>query len=152
MFWKVVDELTNTLIQLEAAVVDGHTSEYRAAAGLRKTKNPVRLARRMLDNPTLCFLAGGSGDDYAAKHQLDLVDNTHFTTDKRQQFWSSRQNPSRNPLEEHGTVGAVALDVYGHLASANSTGGTMFKAVGRVGDTCVNGAGIYADRKIAIAW
>ena len=141
-----------TSCQLEAAVIDGKTCEYRAAVGLRRTKNPVRLARSMLSSAGLCFLAGSVADDLAARNGLEMVENSHFTTSKRKSYWDANVTRINAAAEGHGTVGAAALDVHGNLAAANSTGGTMFKSVGRVGDTAIVGAGIYADDEVAIVW
>jgi beta-aspartyl-peptidase (threonine type) len=95
---------------------------------------------------------GSAADALAGQEGLDMVENSYYTTSKRKGYWDTniaRVGPSS---EGHGTVGAVALDVYGNLGAANSTGGTMFKSVGRVGDTAIIGAGIYADDKVAIVW
>jgi L-asparaginase / beta-aspartyl-peptidase len=132
-------------------VVEGQTLEYRAAAGLRSTKNPVKLARSMFDDAKLGLLVGPAADKLAADRGLDQVDNSYFTTTKRKTFWESRI-ADYHKVESHGTVGAVALDIHSNLAAANSTGGTMFKPVGRLGDTAIMGAGVYADDKIGIAW
>lgn len=141
------------MLQLEAAVVDGSTGEYRAVLGTKHTKNPVRLAKVLLHYPDVAILAGRACDKLAAKHGLDTVSNRHFTLPAKYQYWSINKAKHREQnLEQHGTVGAVALDRYGNLAAANSTGGTMFKRVGRIGDTAINGAGIFADQSVAVAW
>jgi isoaspartyl peptidase/L-asparaginase-like protein (Ntn-hydrolase superfamily) len=140
------------LSQLEAAVINGRTCEYRAAVGLRRTKNPVRLAKSMLSSSGLCFLTGSAADDLAAKNGLEMVENSYFTAPKRKNYWDANVARVEAAAESHGTVGAAALDVYGNIAAANSTGGTMFKSTGRVGDTAIIGAGIYADDEVAIVW
>jgi beta-aspartyl-peptidase (threonine type) len=106
-----------------------------------------------LRDDTIVFISGSGTDSLAAAHGLEMVDNSYFTVPEKSTYW--RNNVHAHALmkvEHHGTVGAVALDKEGNLAAANSTGGTMFKAVGRIGDTAINGAGIYADPSIAVVW
>lgn len=138
--------------ELEAAVIDGSNCEYRAAACLRRTKNPVRLARTMMSAESPSFIIGSTADDLACNKGLQMVDNEYFSTESRKKYWSSNIGIVKSTSEYHGTVGAVALDVYGNLAAANSTGGLMFKSVGRIGDTAIAGAGIYADDVVGIVW
>ncbi|KAF4632737.1 hypothetical protein G7Y89_g5383 [Cudoniella acicularis] len=137
--------------ELEAAIVNGENSEYRAAACLSTTKNPIRLAHSMLAQESPCFLVGPSADAFAVKNGLEIVKNEYFSTPSRKGYWEAKIKEVRAASEYHGTVGAVALDVHGNLAAGNSTGGLMFKSVGRIGDTCVVGAGIWADGEVAIA-
>jgi beta-aspartyl-peptidase (threonine type) len=138
-----------TKLQLEAAVIDGRTCKYRAAGGLQRTKNPIKLAHKMLDFPAPALIIGNAADELAETNGLDMVDNSYFTTDSRRVYWEAKMNKL---LENHGTVGAVALDIYGNLAAANSTGGVTFKHRGRIGDTAIVGAGIYADDEVAVVW
>lgn len=105
----------------------------------------------MLDSSgqgTPIFIAGPNGDTLAERLGLDLVPNSYFATENRVKYWSAK----KAEISEHGTVGAVVLDAHGNLAAANSTGGMMFKAIGRVGDTAVLGSGLYADKNVAIVW
>jgi beta-aspartyl-peptidase (threonine type) len=110
----------------------------------------------MLDSQSShVFMVGQAGDDLARARGLDVVDNEYFTTPKRRDFWLSKKKPQQQQqqkVDEHGTVGAVALDLHGNLAAANSTGGMMFKHTGRMGDTAIVGAGLYADKDVSIAW
>ncbi|KAJ4858017.1 asparaginase domain-containing protein [Trichoderma breve] len=136
--------------EVEAGIVNGATSAYRAAVCLHETKNPIKLARAMLDNSgptTPVFIAGSGGDELAKQLGLEIVPNSYFATESRTSYWHKK----KAEMSEHGTVGAVVLDVHGNLAAANSTGGMMFKPVGRVGDTAVLGSGLYADKNVAIA-
>jgi L-asparaginase / beta-aspartyl-peptidase len=112
----------------------------------------VRLAKSMLSSEGLCFLVGTAADDLAARYGLEMVENSYYTTSKRKSYWDANMAKINPATEGHGTVGAAALDVYGNLAAANSTGGTMFKSIGRIGDTAIVGAGIYADGEVAIVW
>ncbi|KAL7909513.1 nucleophile aminohydrolase [Trichoderma velutinum] len=136
--------------ELEAGIVNGTTSAYCAAVCLHETKNPIKLARAMLDSSgpmTPVFIAGPGGDELAKRLGLEMVSNSYFATESRTSYWHKK----KAEMSEHGTVGAVVLDVHGNLAAANSTGGMMFKPVGRVGDTAVLGSGLYADKNVAIA-
>ncbi|KAM0514488.1 hypothetical protein ACHAPE_006781 [Trichoderma viride] len=137
--------------ELEAAVVDGKTLEYRAVAGLQRTKNPVRLASKLLSRASPAFIYGKTADDLASKMGLEVVENSFFTTPKRKQYWEANIARVKALEEDHGTAGAVALDLHGNLAAANTTGGMTFKLNGRVGDTAVLGAGILAGGRVAIA-
>lgn len=103
----------------------------------------------MLDSPAPALVIGPAADELAAKRGLEIVENSYFTTPSRRRYWESRVNRLK---EDHGTVGAVALDMHGNLAAANSTGGVTFKSSGRIGDTAIVGAGIYADDHVAIVW
>ncbi|OAA35761.1 Peptidase T2, asparaginase 2 [Beauveria brongniartii RCEF 3172] len=137
--------------ELEAGIVCGATSGYRAAVCLQATKNPIKLVRAMLDDTgpsASVFIAGAGGDDLAKRLALDIVPNCYFATESRTSYWQRK----RAEISEHGTVGAVVRDSHGNVAAANSTGGMMFKPVGRVGDTAVLGSGLYADKRVAIAW
>ncbi|KAJ0327530.1 hypothetical protein COL5a_005911 [Colletotrichum fioriniae] len=136
--------------ELEAGIINGRTAAYRAVTCLQNTRNPIKLARAMLDSSdahTPVFMAGEGADKLASRLGLDMVANTFFTTERRLDYWQKH----RAEVLEHGTVGAVVLDLHGHLAAANSTGGMMFKYPGRIGDTAISGAGLYADQQIAVA-
>lgn len=106
----------------------------------------------MLSAPSPAFLFGEATDKLAEKYELNVVENEYFTTPKRKDYWESQIHRVRSEKEDHGTVGAVVLDIYGNIAAANSTGGMNFKSSGRLGDTAVIGAGLYADKCVAIAW
>lgn len=133
-------------------MVDGSCSEYRAVAGLQATRNPIRLASAMLSMSSPAFLFGKTADNLAVNMGLETVDNSYFTTPKRKQYWESQIAKVRSLAEDHGTAGCVVLDTCGNLAAGNTTGGMTFKLGGRIGDTAVMGAGIWADKKVAIAW
>ncbi|KAG8412704.1 hypothetical protein J3458_013145 [Metarhizium acridum] len=136
--------------ELEAGIVNGADSAYRAAVCLRTTKNPIKLARAMLDRrgtTAPVFIAGVGGDQLARRLGLETVDNSYFGTERRLSYWRQK----RPDVSEHGTVGAVVLDSHGNVAAANSTGGMTMKPVGRVGDTAILGSGLYADERVAVA-
>ncbi|KAK2591334.1 hypothetical protein QQS21_010987 [Conoideocrella luteorostrata] len=136
--------------ELEAGIVDGSTSKYRAVTGLQRTKNPIRLASTLMRRPVPCLIFGTTADDMAAEEGLVIVDNDYFTTDRRRTYWEANISRVRAIIEDHGTAGAVAIDINGDLAAANTTGGLTFKLSGRLGDTAIVGAGIWADRNVAI--
>jgi L-asparaginase / beta-aspartyl-peptidase len=156
-------------VELDAAIMDGSTLRAGAVAQVRHARNPIRLARRLLEGSPHVFLVGDGADQYALELGLESVPNDYFSTPERaQQLASLRaaltQNdtastgavarsvagqPARSlePAESApiGTVGAVACDRRGGLVAATSTGGTAGQRVGRVGDSPVIGAGTYAD-------
>ena len=99
------------------------------------------------------MLVGNAADGKAHRLGLDSVPNTFFETASRRAYWASTIQDRQRPIElESGTVGAVALDIHGHIAAGGSSGGISGKNKGRVGDTAVLGAGLFADSKVGIAW
>lgn len=156
-------------VELDAAIMDGSTLRAGAVAQVRHARNPIRLARRLLESSPHVFLVGDGADQYALELGLESVPNDYFITAEREQQLASLRatltqhdnagtlaaarsvacQPARSlePSEAApiGTVGAVARDRRGNLAAATSTGGTAGQRVGRVGDSPVIGAGTYAD-------
>lgn len=139
-------------MQLEAAIVSGSTGSYGAVACIKTVKNPIEAARLVLDSDNLCMLVGEAADKYAENAGLDIVDNAHFTTPKRLGHLEKWKAGQLIQAENLGTVGAVALDSYGNLAAAGSTGGNTCKPLGRIGDTAIIGAGLIANKHAAVAW
>jgi beta-aspartyl-peptidase (threonine type) len=142
--------------ELDAAIMDGRTRRAGAVAGVTRTKNPVSLARAVMEKSPHVMLAGLGADEFSKEQGLEQVDPHYFFTIQRwqelQEFLhpggSSAPKTDLQPLRPdrvHGTVGAVALDSSGHLAAATSTGGLTGKRWGRVGDSPIIGAGTYAD-------
>ncbi|HEX4051250.1 MAG TPA: isoaspartyl peptidase/L-asparaginase [Steroidobacteraceae bacterium] len=132
-------------VELDAAIMEGTTLRAGAVALVRRTRNPVRLARCVLDALPHVFLAGEAADRFAAQCGLPAVANDYFVTDARRAQLRSRGGTGTAGADTVGTVGAVARDRRGHLAAATSTGGTVGKRPGRIGDSPVIGAGTYAD-------
>ena len=138
-------------VELDAAIMDGAQLRAGAVALLRRVKNPVQLARRVLEESPHVFLAAEGAERFAHELGLSMVANEYFITPYRQQQLAALQQPAARPmpatLDEppFGTVGAVARDHAGRLAAATSTGGTAGKRAGRIGDSPVIGAGTYAD-------
>ena len=132
--------------ELDAAIMDGRDLRAGAVAGVRHVRNPVRLARHVMEHTPHVMLAGPGADALAADAGLESVPNDWFTTERRRaELDRYRAGLARVGDEASlGTVGAVALDAQGHLAAATSTGGMTGKRAGRVGDTPIIGAGTYA--------
>jgi isoaspartyl peptidase/L-asparaginase-like protein (Ntn-hydrolase superfamily) len=127
-------------VEMDAAVMDGATQQAGACAGVVGVRNPVSLARSILEKTPHVLLVGEGAVRYATDAGLDFEDPEWFVTDRE-----------RQRIAEHGTVGAVALDSTGQLAAATSTGGVRGQLHGRVGDTPVIGAGTWSDQRIAVS-
>jgi beta-aspartyl-peptidase (threonine type) len=136
--------------ELDAAIMDGRTRAAGAVAGVRHVRNPVTLARAVLERSPHVLLVGQGADEFAREVGLRRVPQDYFSTPERLQQWrEQRQRERAQDVDDLGTVGAVALDRYGNLAAATSTGGTTNKRWGRVGDVPLIGAGTYADNATA---
>jgi L-asparaginase / beta-aspartyl-peptidase len=135
--------------ELEAAIMDGATLRAGAVTLVTTVKNPILLARLVMEKTPHVLLAGHGAEALARAHGLATVDPDYFRTEPRLQALQRMKRSAHAPLAteavKHGTVGAVALDVAGNLAAATSTGGRNNKLAGRVGDTPTIGAGTYAD-------
>lgn len=138
--------------ELDAAIMEGRTLGAGAVTGVRRVKNPVALARLVLDRSAHVMLAGAGAEAFAEEQGMTFVPEEYFFTERR---WESLQRAQRlgvrTASDQHGTVGAVALDVHGNLAAATSTGGITAKRPGRIGDTPVIGAGTYANERCAVS-
>ena len=134
--------------ELDASIMDGRTLKAGAVAGVRHVRNPVELARRVMDRSPHVLLSGAGAEEFALEQGLELVPRSYFFTERRwQQLERARAGDKLSPaaIGYFGTVGAVALDRHGNLAAATSTGGMTNKRWGRVGDSPLVGAGTYAD-------
>jgi len=140
--------------ELDASIMDGSTQAAGAVGGVTTVKNPVLLARAVMEKSPHVFLTGKGAERFALENGLDTVGPEWFFTEKR---WESLQKTLQeektkspqgmlpaNPDHKFGTVGCVALDRNGNLAAATSTGGMTNKRWNRLGDTPVIGAGTYA--------
>ncbi|WP_226372636.1 isoaspartyl peptidase/L-asparaginase family protein [Allosphingosinicella flava] len=134
--------------ELDAAIMDGRTRAAGAVTGVTMTKNPVGLARRVMENSPHVFLSREGADQFSKEQGLEQVPNSYFATpERRRQLdeMKARKVGSFDVDLKYGTVGAVALDAQGHVAAATSTGGLTGKRWARIGDSPIIGAGTYAD-------
>lgn len=138
------------VIELDAAIMDGRNRRAGAVAGLRTTRAPVSLARRLMEQGPHVFLSGRGADAFARESGLEQVENSWFVTEeRRRQLDELLAHGGFDAEVKYGTVGAVALDERGHVAAATSTGGLTAKRWGRIGDSPLIGAGTYADDRSA---
>ena len=137
--------------ELDAAVMRGDTLETGAVTGVRTTRNPISLARHVMENSPHVFMAGDGADNMAEEAGLERVPNEYFRVPARYERWLRSQQEQTISTEtgeiEGGTVGAVAVDVHGNLAAATSTGGLTNKLSGRIGDSPIAGIGTYASNE-----
>lgn len=141
--------------ETDAAMMDGTSLNAGAIAGVKTVKSPIKLAKLIMEKSEHVFLSGFGAEQFAQLHALELVDNEYFKTEERYNQYldlkSKRITESTTVAggEKFGTVGAVALDKFGNLAAATSTGGMMMKKFGRIGDSPIIGAGTYANSNFA---
>ena len=137
--------------ELDAAVMDGASLSAGAVSAVRAARNPVRLARAVMEHSGHVLLTAAGADAFARKQKLEIVPQSYFSTRERilalERVKQRAREGAHRPTdaERHGTVGAVALDGQGNLAAATSTGGMTNKLPGRVGDSPLIGAGTYAN-------
>jgi len=137
-------------VELDAAIMDGATRRAGAVAGLRTTRAPITLARRLMEQGPHVFLSGRGADQFARDAALEQVENDWFVTgERRRQLDELLEHGGFDADVKYGTVGAVAVDQHGHVAAATSTGGLTAKRWGRIGDSPLIGAGTYADDRSA---
>ncbi len=143
--------------EMDAALMEGHTLRAGAVAGVHRIKNPILLARAVMEKSVHVMLTGDGAEVFAKSIGMALVDPSYFRTEER---WKQLQDELKaEAAKTHaaaaaphfGTVGAVALDHAGHLAAGTSTGGMTNKRWGRVGDSPIIGAGTYANDKCAVS-
>lgn len=133
--------------ELDAAIMDGKQMRAGAVASVRHVRNPVQLARHVMEKSRHVLLVGAGAEEFALEEGLTLVPNHYFRTPERiEQLHAEQRGERVSELvpTSQGTVGAVARDAAGNLAAATSTGGMTNKRPGRVGDSPIIGAGTYA--------
>jgi len=140
--------------EMDAAIMEGAQLKAGAVTGVSNIKNPVKLARAIMDHSGSVMLAGEGANEFARKMNLPFEPDDYFFSQYRyDQLMKVRDtntvklDHSVSEPKKFGTVGAVALDVHGNLAAATSTGGLTNKRYGRIGDTPIIGAGTYANNK-----
>ncbi len=126
--------------ELDASIMNGSDLSTGAVAGVKIIKNPISLARLVMEKTPHVLFAGEGADSLGRKFGVGIVDNKYFDIHKRYQQWKLKQQE-----EVKGTVGCVAVDFYGNIAAGTSTGGLTGKWPGRVGDSPLINAGTYAD-------
>lgn len=145
--------------ELDTSIMDGRTRKAGAAAGVHRVKNPILLARAIMERSEHVMMVGDGAEVFAAEQGIELVDPSWFRTEKRWQQLQRRLSEKRQSAIDDGrpgrrytgTVGAVALDNHGGLAAGTSTGGMTDKRYGRVGDSPIIGAGTWADDRCAFS-
>ena len=150
-------------VQLDALIMDGDTLRAGGVACVERLKNPIQAARLVLDKSPHVYFVGPGAEQFAQQQGMALIDNSDLVLDRERVRLQQAQARERAgipdltfagpqpPAGGHDTVGAVALDAAGKLAAATSTGGTLNKAPGRVGDSSLIGCGAYADNRSAAA-
>ncbi len=133
--------------ELDASIMDGKNLMAGAVAGVRHIKNPINLARLVMEKSPHVMMVGDGAEEFGKENNIEMVDNSYFITKERWESYQKmlKREEGRKKAEKHGTVGAVALDKNGNLAAGTSTGGMMMKKFGRVGDSPIIGAGTYAN-------
>jgi beta-aspartyl-peptidase (threonine type) len=139
-------------------MMDGATLRAGAVACVERLKNPIQAARLVLERSPHVYFVGAGAEEFARQHGLPLIDNHELVIDRERERLQAAQALASAGIDDrtftgnqHDTVGAVALDLAGNLATATSTGGTLNKTPGRVGDSSVIGSGGYADNRSAAA-
>lgn len=137
--------------EMDASLMNGANLKAGAVAGVQNVKNPIGLARRVMDNSEHVLLSGNGAFEFAHKQRVELEDDQYFFDDFRYQQWKEVVGTEIVQLDhadkerKFGTVGAVAWDANGNLAAATSTGGMTNKKFQRIGDSPIIGAGTYAN-------
>jgi beta-aspartyl-peptidase (threonine type) len=136
-------------VEMDAAIMDGKTRKAGAVSMVRNVKNPVSLARLVLEKTNHVLLSGYGAMEFATGENVPLETDAYFVSDHaRDEFMESRDSAQIQDMLKrriHGTVGAVALDANGNVAAATSTGGIPNSLPGRIGDSCLIGSGCYAN-------
>ena len=152
-------------VQLDALLMDGSNLRTGGVACVERLRNPIRAARLVLDESPHVYFVGVGAERFARQHGMELCDNMDLVIPREQErlyafqkaelegatdeTFSGPASDAEKAMQSHDTVGAVALDVHGNIAAATSTGGTLSKAPGRVGDSSLIGCGCYADNRSA---
>ena len=137
--------------ELDASIMEGSTLKAGAICGVTHIRNPILLARAVMEHSDYVFLGGAGAEDFALTQGFALVPRSYFHTPPRwrqlERIRAGDSELSALTISHVGTVGAVALDRHGRLAAGTSTGGMTGKRFGRIGDSPIIGAGTYADNR-----
>ena len=141
-------------VQMDALLMNGENLRTGGVACVERLRNPIHAARLVLDHSPHVYFVGTGAERFARQHGMALCDNTELIVPRERERLMVFQKAElagaldttfSGPLASHDTVGAVALDAHGNIAAGTSTGGTLSKAPGRVGDSSLIGCGCYAD-------
>jgi beta-aspartyl-peptidase (threonine type) len=146
---------------LDASIMDGATLQAGAVAGVMRVKNPIELARLVMERSPHVMLSGAGAEEFAVLQGVQLVDPSYFYTESRWRALERAREEERQQQgdttgaldvdDKFGTVGVVALDRNGNVAAGTSTGGMTMKRWGRIGDSPIIGAGTYANANCGIS-
>lgn len=154
--------------ELDAAIMVGNTRKAGTITGVKTVKNPISLARLVMENSEHIMFAGDGAEEYANQFDLERVNQDYFYTERRHKAWkraveNEDQEDAQSSLierssssefydkDKYGTVGAVAVDKDGQIVAGTSTGGMTNKKFGRVGDVPIIGSGTYASDMVAVS-
>ena len=136
-------------VEMDAALMDGSKRKAGAVSMIRNVRNPISLARKVMEKTNHVYIAGSGALQLALSEKLKLEEDDYFITPHQEEEYrkTHKKESIRTILKKFigGTVGAVAVDCKGHVASGTSTGGEVNNLPGRVGDSCIIGAGCYAN-------
>ncbi len=142
----------NGKVELDAAIMDGDSLSIGAIGGISNFRNPISIARSLMDEKYNIFLTGAGAEDYADKMGFEKMD---MLTEDSKELWEERKRDIKdkelNPYSGHDTVGVVSLDKSGRMVAGTSTSGLFMKKHGRIGDSPISGSGFYADSDIGAA-
>ena len=137
--------------ELDATIMNGKTRACGSVGGVTTVKNPISLARKVMEkSPHVLLVTDGAekfADQFKPADGIERVPNSYFTTEERRAEWKRLLEKTGDPPKPMGTCGCVCLDKAGNLAAGTTTGGTANKLHGRLGDSPITGAGTYADNR-----
>jgi len=131
--------------EMDASIMNGSNLMAGAVTGIKNIKNPISLAKAVMEKSDHVFLAGEGAMEFAKQLKIETAPDAYFRTDERMEQLKIAIANDKTMLDHIGTVGCVALDIHGNIAAGTSTGGMTNKKLGRVGDSPMIGAGTYAN-------
>ncbi|MFL5763538.1 MAG: isoaspartyl peptidase/L-asparaginase family protein [Bacteroidia bacterium] len=138
-------------VEMDTSIMEGSKLKHGAAAIVKNVKNPIKLARKIMEEGDDVFLGSSGALEFAIEKGLELAPSAYFITEHQIEALEKAQKKDNNPKTptkgKHGTVGAVAVDRFGNIAAGTSTGGTENSMESRIGDSPIIGVGCYANNK-----